>query len=63
MKDANTEVPLTLACRIAGKRYGWLYPRLLSGEVEGRQVEGRWLVNVGSVLRLREQSAKTEPAR
>ena len=36
----SKEVRLPQACRFVGRGYGWVYSRLLSGELEGRQVGG-----------------------
>jgi hypothetical protein len=55
----SKEVSPPQACRIVGRGYTWVYSRLLSGELEGRQVDGRfWLVNRESAVRLKTESRK-----
>lgn len=49
----SNEVSLPQACRIVGKSYQWVYSRVLSGELRGRQVNGRfWVEDRKSAERL-----------
>lgn len=58
----SKEVSLPQACRIVGRGYGWVYSRLLSGELEGRQVDGRfWVVDRESAFKLKAGSRKASP--
>jgi len=60
----SKEVSLPQACRIVGRGYGWVYSRPLSGELEGRQVGGRfWVVDRESAVRLKAESRKAELSR
>ena len=53
-EQLDSETTLPQACRIVGRGYGWVYSRLLRGELEGRQVAGRfWVVDRSSAERLR----------
>jgi hypothetical protein len=53
----SKEVSLPKACRIVGRGYGWVYSRLLSGELEGSQVDGRyWLMDRDSSVRLKTET-------
>jgi hypothetical protein len=55
----SNEVSLPQACRIVGKGYQWVYSRLLSGDLQGRQVDGRfWVVDRRSAERLRADAGK-----
>ena len=57
----SKEVSLPQACRIVGRGNGWVYSRLLRGELEGRQVDGRfWVVDRESAVRLKAGSGKAE---
>ena len=56
--ELDCEITVPQACRIVGRGYGWVYTRLLRGELEGRQVAGRfWVVDRKSAERLKEGSA------
>jgi hypothetical protein len=52
-------ISLPQACRIVGRGYGWVYSRLLSGELQGRQVDGRfWVVDRQSAERLKADTGR-----
>jgi hypothetical protein len=52
------------ACGIVGKGYQWVYSRFLSGELQDRQVDGRfWLVDRESAVRLKSESRRVDTSR
>ncbi len=44
--NPTQEIPLTQACLRQGLSYNQMLRRVLIGEVQGRQVNGRWVVTV-----------------
>ncbi len=62
MQRAATEVSLPLAAqrlRVSGEIARRM---LLRGELQGRQVGGRWLVAVNSIDRFEQKRSQLEPA-
>jgi hypothetical protein len=62
MMKAAEEIPLTMAAYLIKRDYQWTRSRVLRGEIAGRQVQGRWLVDKESALRLRADGGKVEVA-
>lgn len=53
----ETMIPLPLAAAQLRLRWPVAYDLLLTGELQGKQVRGRWRVTVSSVNRVREKLA------
>ena len=60
MTKAAEEIPLTMAAYLIHRDYQWTRSRVLRGEIAGRQVQGRWVVDKDSALRLKAESGKAE---
>jgi hypothetical protein len=59
MTDTTEELTLPQAAHLLHKDYQWVRSRLFRGELSGRQVAGRWLVDLSSALRMQRESARS----
>jgi hypothetical protein len=58
MAKSTEEITLPQAAHLLRKDYQWVRSRIMRGELTGRQVAGRWLVDLDSALRLQAETAK-----
>ena len=57
------EVPLVVAVQQLRERYHVVWERVLRGELRGRKLNGRWMVERESLARVaRERESTEEPA-
>ena len=54
MTNASEEITLPQTAHLLQKDYQWVRPRLFRGELTGRQIAGRSLVDLSSTLRMQE---------
>lgn len=56
-------IPLTTGCRKYGLSYHSVWPKLISRQIEGEQIDGRWWVSDADLKRLsRQRAAEPQPA-
>jgi hypothetical protein len=60
MTDTTEELTLPQTAHLLHKDYQWVRARLFRGELSGRQIAGRWLVDLSSALRMQEVGGRGE---
>lgn len=61
LSKGTEEITLPQAAYLLRKDYQWVRNRILRGELTGRQVAGRWLVDLDSALRFQPQPNQATP--
>jgi hypothetical protein len=61
MSKATEEITLSQTAHLLHKDYQWVRSRLFRGELTGRQITGRWLVELDSALLLQGTVEQDEP--
>ena len=56
MAKASEEITLPQCAHLLRKDYQWVRSRIMRGELTGRQVAGRWLVDLDSALQFQAQA-------
>jgi hypothetical protein len=60
MSKATEEITLPQAAHLLRKDPQWVRARVIRGELTGRQIAGRWFVELDSALRLQAQPSERE---